>query len=222
MEWASGRGGDLMRVRAEGGHDVCGEAHTVWFARHDCGQSSSLRSLMPRLGFGHPSTAQLFGGDAGEIRLDVEDRSSVQHVDAADVELRAFAAKEFNDCEADRIRTARGASGEDAVRAIVDGRSAEQFESLGAIEFPEDDEMGEAFDVGEAEFELGIDVENALGIVFYAETFGNLSGVFVRTAYGADWLRDKHEYFACLSYASMRRRCGGSGLLVVACFRRRW
>ena len=145
-------------------------------------------SLVSRLGLDHPSASQLFGGDAGQVWLDVEDRSSIQHVEAANVELDACAAKEFNDGQADRVRAARGAGSEYAVRAIVDGRSAEQFESLGAVELPEDEEVGEAFDVGEAEFKLGVDVENALGFMFYAETFGNLAGVFVGTAYSANWL----------------------------------
>ena len=54
----------------------------------------------------------------------------MQHVDAAHVQVDAFAAKKFHDGQANRIRAARRASGENSVRAIVDGRSAEQFESL--------------------------------------------------------------------------------------------
>jgi hypothetical protein len=195
MEWASGRDGDSVGVRTEGRCDGRGEADTVWRVGHDCGQGFieektdlPQHSLVSRLGFDHPTAAQLFVRDAGEVRFDIEDRSSVQHVEAANVELRAFAAKEFNDGEANRVRTARGASCEYAVRAIVDGRSAEQFESLGAVELPEDDEMGEAFDVGEAELKLWLDVENALGLMFYSETFGDVFGVCVGAAYEADLL----------------------------------
>ena len=110
------------------------------------------------------------------------------------MQLRAFAAKEFNDSQANRIRAAWGAGSENAVRTIVDGRSAEQFESLGAVELPEDDEVREAFDVSETELKLGLDVENALGLMFYAETFGDFAGGFVGTAYRANLLRGEHEY----------------------------
>ncbi len=139
----------------------------------------------------------------------------MQHIDAADVEFGALAAKQFDDRHADRIWTARRPRGEDAVRTIVGGWSAEQVEALGAVELPEDDQMREAFNVSESGLKLREDVEDALGLVLWAEAFGNLAGVFVGTGDIADGLRGKHM-------RSTPQRCGGSGPPVPACFRRRW
>ena len=52
--------------------------------------------------------------------------------------------------------------------------------------------MREAFDVGEAELELWLQVENALGLMFYAETFGNFAGALVGAGHIADWSRGEH------------------------------
>jgi hypothetical protein len=117
----------------------------------------------------------------------------MQHIDAADVEGGAFAAKQFDDGQADWIGAARRSCGENTVRAIVGGRSAEQVEALGAVELPEDHEMREAFDVGEAGLELGQEVENAHSFVLCAEAFGNVAGAFVGAGDMADGLRCEHK-----------------------------
>lgn len=109
---------------------------------------------LPCLSCGEPATAQLFGRDAGQVRFDVEDRSSIEHIDRANLEFGAGATKQFDDRDADGIWTAWRSRGEDAVRAVVGGWGAQQLEALGAVELPEDDEMREAFDVGEAWLEL--------------------------------------------------------------------
>ena len=62
--------------------------------------------FLSRFGFGEPSSAEGFCGDAGEIGLDVEDGGLVEHVDASDVELGVFAAEEFEDGEADGVGAA--------------------------------------------------------------------------------------------------------------------
>lgn len=117
----------------------------------------------------------------------------MQHIDAADVEVGAFAAKQFDDGQADGIWTTRRSCGEDAVGPIVRRRGAEQLEALGAVELPEDDEMREAFDVSEAGLELGQEVEDALGLVLCAEASGNVAGVSVRAGDMADGLRGEHK-----------------------------
>lgn len=52
--------------------------------------------LAPGFGFRQPAAAELFGGDAGHVGFDVEDRSAVEHVDSANVELSAIAMQQFN------------------------------------------------------------------------------------------------------------------------------
>src|SRR5260221_7425990 len=109
------------------------------------------------------------------------------------MQMRAFATEEFDDGEGDWIGTSGGAGGEDAVRAIVNGRRAEQVEPLGAVEEPQNEEMREAFDVGKAGFELREDFEDAFGIMFGVETFGNLLGAVVGSFGASDGLWGKHR-----------------------------
>jgi hypothetical protein len=148
----------------------------------NCSPESYANSCSPtRFGFRHPAAAQVLLGDAGQIRLDVEDRRSVEHVNAADVQGLTVATEEFDDGEGDGIGASRGSRREDSVRAVVDGRSAEQLESFGAVEDPEDEEVREAFDVSEAELEFREDCEDALSLVFGAGSFGDVFRFGVRS-----------------------------------------
>ena len=105
----------------------------------------------------------------------------------------ALAAEELDDGESDGIWTARRAGGEDSVRAIVDGRRAEKFESFRAVEDPYNEEVRETLDVGEAGFELWKDFENPFGFVFSAGAFGDLLRALVGTLHLPDRLRGKHD-----------------------------
>jgi len=104
-----------------------------------------------------------------------------------------LATEKFNDSESNRVWTSGGASCEDAVRAVVDGRSAEQLEPLGAIKHPQDDQMRETFDVGEAGCELREDFENSFGFVLGAWTFRDFMRVLVGSSRVSDGLWGKHE-----------------------------
>jgi len=61
-----------------------------------------------------------------------------------------------------------------------------EVEAVNAVEGPEDVEVGEALDVGEAGGELGQDAEDAFGLVLGAETFGDVGGGVVRADDVAD------------------------------------
>jgi hypothetical protein len=98
----------------------------------------------------------------------MEDGSVVEHIHTSDMQIGAFAAHEFDDGHGDRVWTKRGAGSKYTVRSIVRGWSAKEFEASRTVELPEDDEVGEAFDVGEARLELGQDFEDAIGLVFVA------------------------------------------------------
>ena len=52
--------------------------------------------LLASFGFGEPAATEPFFGDAGEIRLDIEDGGAVKHVDTADLENVTFAAQQFD------------------------------------------------------------------------------------------------------------------------------
>jgi hypothetical protein len=153
------------------------------------------------LGFGQPAAAYLLSWDAGKVGLEIENGGAVEHVETADVQGIAIAAEEFDDGESDGIWAARRAGGEDAVRAVVDGRSAEQLIIFGAVEDPDDEQVREAFDVGEAEGELREDFEDAFGFVLGAGTFWDLLSVVVGTFYVSDGLRGKHDVVPSFNYA---------------------
>jgi len=69
------------------------------------------------------------------------------------------------------------------MRTIIAGRTSEQVESFGAIEEPDDEEVREAFDVGEPGFELRQDFEHTFGLVLRSQSLGNLSGLLVGTSH---------------------------------------
>ena len=56
---------------------------------------SSLLSR-PRFGLRQPTPPQLLGRDAGQVGFDIQNRCSVEHVYAADVQKPAFAAEKLN------------------------------------------------------------------------------------------------------------------------------
>ena len=144
------------------------------------------------LGLGKPPTAQVFGRNTGHVRFDIENWRSIEHVNAADVQFGAFTTDQLNNGQSYRVGTARRSSRKHAVGASIEGWLPDQFKSLRAIEFPYDDEMRKAFDIGEAGRKLWQDFEYAIGVVFDAKTFGDFAGVFVGSGYEADWARGEH------------------------------
>jgi hypothetical protein len=143
-------------------------------------------------GFGEPATAHFFCRNAGKIRLEIENWRLIEHVDAAHIKKIAIAAEKFDYSKPDGIRTARRARRKDSVRKRVDGRSADEIVSLGAVEEPENEEMREAFDVSKASFELRQDFEDAFGIVLRVQSLGNLFGVGVGSFGVSDWAWSEH------------------------------
>ena len=114
------------------------------------------------------------------------------------MQLDPFAATQFDNRQANRIRTSRRPGGKHAMRPIVGGRVSQQFCSPQflsgrAIELPDDEEMREAFDVSEPGLKLRQDLEHAIGIVFGIEALGNLARALVRTTYKSNRLRCKHR-----------------------------
>src|SRR6266403_440816 len=57
------------------------------------GTSGAAGLLLTRLGFGEPSTAQFFGRDVRQIGFDIENRGTVQHIDAPYMQIGTVAAK---------------------------------------------------------------------------------------------------------------------------------
>ena len=137
-----------------------------------------FRSGASRFSFCKPATAEFFGGNAGKIRFEIEDGSAIQHVYATNVEIGFVSMKNLDRRQADWIRAARRTRREDAMRAaIVCGRMCDEIEIGGAIELPENEQMGKAFDVSQAGFELGKKSQNSFGIVPGVKAFGDLLGV---------------------------------------------
>src|SRR5438874_13245645 len=63
-----------------------------------------------------PTAPELRVRDAREVRLDIENRRAIEHVDAADEQPRTFTAQQCNDRQPDWIRPLRRPGGEHAVR----------------------------------------------------------------------------------------------------------
>ena len=88
--------------------------------------------------------------------------------------------------------TPRGAGGKHAMRLLIGGHLAVQFKSLGAVEDPKDDEVREAFDIGQTQLKFRQDLELALGFVLRAQALWHLAGRGIRTAHMANRLRGEH------------------------------
>src|SRR5579863_7513234 len=152
-----------------------------------------VSGLFARLSFRKPAAAEAFSRDAGHVGLDVEDGRAVEHIDSANVELGAVAAHQLDDGQRYGVGATRGARGEYAVRALVERGAADQFEAFRPIESPDDKEMREALDVGQARLEFGEDFEDAFRIMFCAEALGNGSGIGVGAAHEADGSGNEHD-----------------------------
>jgi hypothetical protein len=103
-----------------------------------------------------------------------------------DVQDRAIAAEELDDRQSDRIGTPWRACGENAVWDFFPGRRAEQIVAIRSIEDPENEQVGEAFDVFQPFLEFGKDLERAVRFVFCAWTLRDLRGVFEGSSGEAD------------------------------------
>ena len=97
----------------------------------------------------HPQP-KLFHWNAGEIRLDIENGSSIHHVYAAYVKCSVLTSKQFHNSKAKRIWPVWRASGEDTMWPSVGWRRAEKLKSIGAVEFPDHEQVRETLDVGES------------------------------------------------------------------------
>src|SRR5690349_4501893 len=96
--------------------------------------------------FLQPASPQLVSGNIGQIRLEIENGSPVEHVDATNMQPRSVAPEQFDHREPYRIGTSRRTGCEDSVRTIVGGRRSQQFEAAGTIENPEHNQVRKAFD----------------------------------------------------------------------------
>src|SRR5438105_13094934 len=120
------------------------------------------------------------------------------------MQLNAVAATQLDDGHANRVRASRGPGGKYTMRPIVGWRRTQQVEPMGAVEFPNHNEMRKALDVSEARLKIGEDFEYTIGIVFSPKTFGNLTCVFVWTTHKSNRLGRKHGS-NCLHLAAWMR-----------------
>src|SRR5687767_13116451 len=87
-------------------------AEDLTFAKGGCQSRQGVRigdsratSTAPLFELRQPAAAQLLVRHVRQVWLDVEDRSSVDHVEAADVQAVAIAAEQLDDRQGDRVRT---------------------------------------------------------------------------------------------------------------------
>jgi hypothetical protein len=92
------------------------------------------------------------------------------------------------------------------VRAIIRGRRYGEFESLGSIKRPNDDEVRKAFNVRQAGLEMRLYFKDSFGLVRGAEPLRDLPGIAILTSYISDRLHGKHQtYLRCIGLAATPR-----------------
>src|SRR5258708_36859105 len=80
------------------------------------------------------------------------------------------------------------------MRRIVARRACHQFESLRAMECPEDEQVRETFYVRESGLQIGPYFKNSLGLVLRAAAFGDLPSIVIGTSYKSDRLHREHVF----------------------------
>ena len=89
-----------------------------------------------------------------------------------------------------------GRSGERVAKTpcgrLSKGGRADQLDSLGAVEHPDDEEVREAFDVSQSTLKFRLNLEHALGFVLRAQAFGNLLRARVRASHVSNRLWREH------------------------------
>src|SRR6185503_15883665 len=103
-------------------------------------RTASIAAFFSGFCFRQPPAPQLFRRDTRKIRLDVEDRSSFEHINAVNIQPGTFTADQLNYSQADRARPIRRSRREHAVLAIVCWGPAQERVSLHLVEHPDDKE----------------------------------------------------------------------------------
>ena len=81
---------------------------------------------MPRLSLSQPPTAQFFCRNTGQVGLDIENWSAIEHIDPTNMQVNPFPAKQLNGGKANRIRTSRRPRGKYTMLPVVGGRRRQQ------------------------------------------------------------------------------------------------
>jgi len=97
------------------------------------------------------------------VRLDVEDGSSVDEVQAGDLEDAPVAPEEPENAQAEVIGAMRRAGGEDTARLLLTRRGDLELGGPGLVELEDDDDVGESLKAFEAGGEIGEDLDLAGG-----------------------------------------------------------
>jgi len=122
------------------------------------------------------------------VGFDVQDRSSLDHVDSGDLQNVSYPLPEPDDGQPDQVGPVGAAGGEDSSRFVIERGVGGQVLYFGIVEGEENDEMGEAFDVLEAFVELFEDFELALNSIESLWIIFPLSGdVFRPPVRGMDY-----------------------------------
>ena len=127
-------------------------------------------------------------GTLDKYGFDIEDRRTVEHIHAADMEHTALATEQFDDRQANGIWTFSRSRGEDTMGPVVARRHREQLEAGRPVEYPQDIEVRKALDVGETGLVMGRDLQRADGIVLGSWTFGDVLGLRVRAFHELRWV----------------------------------
>jgi hypothetical protein len=93
------------------------------------------------------------------IGLDVEDRRSIDEVEARDLEDAAVPPEEPEDAQPQGVRAVRRPRGEDAARLRLARRDDLELGGSGPMEVEEDDDVREAFEAVETGCAFGKDLD---------------------------------------------------------------
>lgn len=141
--------GFVLVKRFSGGKLICREFHRKLPTNSDvsgalgvlvrscaCGKLRSFFFRGSALCFCQPTASKVLVGNTRQVRFDIEDGSSIEHIDSAHVKGWAFASEQLHNCQPDRIGAPRRSRRENAVRTRIAWRLPDQFISISAIKHP--------------------------------------------------------------------------------------
>ena len=122
------------------------------------------------------------------------------------MQQQAIAAEKFDNCEPNGVWTPWGPGREDAVRPIIAGRGAKQFEPLRAIESPKDDKMRKSLDIGKPKPKFRQDLKRTLCLVFRTQPLRNFYILCVGATHKPDRYWRKHDEQDLTSYRDLPQK----------------
>lgn len=152
---------------------------------------ATLFLVFPRFRFFQPATAQFARRHTRSIGFYIENRCSIQHINAAQMKKSSFSAQQLDICQADRVGTPRRTRRENPMDPVIGWGFPHQFIICRFVKNPENHQVGKALYILQTRFEFGKNFQPSLHNVLCAQPLGNLGCLSVVGSDKSDWFHSE-------------------------------